>query len=433
MKRILLLSAFVLIFVQVSAQTGTWSGNIELSGAKLSLVFHLDESGNATLDVPDQGAKGIQATVKREVAGKIKIEIAAIAASFEGLWMLNTITGTFTQRGLEFPLSLKPGEPVRNRPQTPVGPFPYTTEDVSFNNGGACLKGTLTMPSNADRKTLALIMISGSGLQNRDEELFDHKPFAVIADALARVGVATLRYDDRGFGESTGDIVNFTEDDLKNDALAGIKLLRERFDAVGVLGHSEGGSLALLLASEGAVEFVVSLAAMVVSPSRTLLDQNEYALISAGIDEGVRKEYLRLLSDYFKHIVEGAPKPDASLYGISDALAQNFKAVQTQFNTPYMRSFISLDVQSALGKIQCPVLALNGTKDSQVDCAQNLSALEKGLKSPNKLAPIKNANHLFQHCDTGDVSEYKDIEETISPEVLETIVDWLKTEKSIRK
>ena len=133
--------------------------------------------------------------------GGITLNVPAINASFKGLWAGKVIAGTFTQHGMSFPMTLPPGAPVVRRPQTPVGPFPYATEEVSFTNGDAVLKGTLTLPDNCDRKTPVLIMVTGSGFQNRDEELFGHKPFAVIADAFARAGIATLRYDDRGFGE----------------------------------------------------------------------------------------------------------------------------------------------------------------------------------------------------------------------------------------
>lgn len=151
--------------------------------------------------MPDQGAKDIPVEVSRDAVGGITLNVPAINASFKGLWAGKVIAGTFTQRGMSFPMTLTPGAPVVRRPQTPVGPFPYATEEVSFTNGDAVLKGTLTLPDNCDRKTPVLIMVTGSGLQNRDEGMFSHKPFAVIADAFARAGIATLRYDDRGFGE----------------------------------------------------------------------------------------------------------------------------------------------------------------------------------------------------------------------------------------
>ncbi len=226
---------------------GEWSGKLNVFGQKLTLVFHLDDE-NCTIDSPDQGIKRIPAKLERTEIG-IKVSVSSINASYEGTKMGESITGIFKQHGQSFPLTLKPGSMKRNRPQTPVAPFPYQTQEVSFNNGDAVLKGTLVLPQNHTEKTPVLLMVTGSGLQNRDEEVFEHKPFAVIADALARQGIATLRYDDRGFGESTGDLVNVTTEVLKNDALAGVELLRKQFKHVGILGHSEGGTIGLMLAA----------------------------------------------------------------------------------------------------------------------------------------------------------------------------------------
>ena len=245
MKRIIATLTWTLIATAALAQTGHWTGKLDTGGATVSLIFHLGDS-TATLDVPDMGAKGIPVSVKRMATGQIELGIQSINASYKGVWTGKLISGTFTQHGMSFPMPLNPGVPTLKRPQTPVGPFVYVNADVTFSNGGAVLKGTLTTLKNCSRETPVLIMVTGSGLQSRDEEIFEHKPFAVIADAFAKAGIATLRYDDRGFGESTGDVISCTTEDLKNDALAGIRLLRERFDHVGVLGHSEGGSIALM-------------------------------------------------------------------------------------------------------------------------------------------------------------------------------------------
>lgn len=404
-------------------QSGDWSGKLDVYGNALILVFHLSDE-NCTMDSPDQGIKDIPASLERTSTG-IKVSIPSINASYEGFFMGKTVSGTFTQHGRSFPLTLIPGIPKRNRPQTPVGPFPYKTEELSFSNGDAVLKGTLTLPEKHNRNTPVLIMVTGSGLQNRDEEMFEHKPFAVIADALARNGFASLRYDDRGFGDSTGDLVYATTEDFKNDALAGIELLRKRFCHVGVLGHSEGGTIGLMLAAEKKVDFVVSLAGAVVSGKQILLEQNRWALLQAGYSEDITKNYCRVLEGLFDDIETGIT-PKLNGHGLPPELENNLKAVLTQAGTPYMRYFLSMDISSSLAGISCPVLALNGTKDRQVDCEQNLGALREGLAGAKWIIPVKGVNHLFQHCDTGDVSEYKEIEETIAPEVLETIVAWLK-------
>ena len=390
MKKLILFSLISLFSIGIKAQDsglkGAWTGKLNVFGSELTLVFHFNGE-DCTLDSPDQGVKGVPAKLERTVTG-IKVAVPSINASYEGVNMGESIMGTFKQHGQSFPLTIKPGLLKRNRPQTPAMPYPYQTQEVSFNNGDAILKGTLVIPKNASRQTPVLLMVTGSGLQNRDEEIFEHKPFAVIADALARAGIATLRYDDRGFGESTGDVVNCTTEDLKNDALAGVQLLRSRFDKVGVIGHSEGGTIALMLAAEKKVDFIVSLAGMAVSGKETLL---------------------------------------CTQYNLPTSLAQNLAVVTKQLQTPYMKHFLALDSRPLLGNITCPVLALNGTKDTQVDSESNLDALRSGLQknAKNKLEAIEGVNHLFQHCKTGMATEYGNIEETIAPEVLEKMVCWL--------
>lgn len=424
-----MLTMALLIWFNISAadaQTGTWSGRLDVQGKGLSLVFHLDEE-NPTMDSPDQGAKGIPVQLERKAGGNISIRIPSLGASYEGVWLIRQIVGTFTQMNLSFPLTLTPGENKPARPQTPQGPFPYQTEEVSFTNGDVALHGTLTLPEGYTRNTTALVMVTGSGLQNRDEEIFDHKPFAVIADALARAGIATLRYDDRGFNGYDGDINACTTEDFKNDALAGIVLLKERFDKVGVLGHSEGGTIALMLASDQKTDFIISLAGMVISGAETLVWQNRLALLEAGIPEAIVETYCRLLSEAFDKQINGGSFPSADLYDLPDVLKQNYQAVLAQIRTPYMTHLLTLDMRQILPGINCPVMALNGTKDLQVEAGSNLEALRKGLPAnkTSHIEAIDGVNHLFQHCTTGSVSEYRTIEETVSPEVLIKITDWI--------
>ena len=422
-----IISAILLFSIALfsHAQTGTWSGKLDVQGTKISLVFHLDEE-NPTMDSPDQGAKGIPIQVTRGEMGNITIKIPSIGATYEGQWLVKQIVGTFKQWGSSLPMTLTPGVEKLNRPQTPVGPFPYATEEVSFSNGDAVLEGTLVLPEGCSRKTPVLVMVTGSGLQNRDEEIYEHKPFAVIADALARAGIATLRYDDRGFGESTGDLVLCTTEDLKNDALAGIDLLRKRFDKVGVIGHSEGGTIALMLAAENKADFIVSLAGMVVSGKETLLWQNRVSLAAAGIPAETIDSYCKALETVFDASTAGMPLPSTSQFDLPAALSQNLSAVMRQLSMPYLKHFVTLDVRPLLGVISCPVLALNGTKDMQVEAESNLRALRSGLPDNpcNKFETVEGVNHMFQHCQTGMTTEYRDIEETFAPEVLETLVEW---------
>lgn len=429
MKKLILFSLISLFSIGIKAQDsglkGAWTGKLNVYGNELTLVFHFNGE-DCTLDSPDQGVKGVPAKLERTVTG-IKVAVPSINASYEGVNMGESIMGTFKQHGQSFPLTIKPGLLKRNRPQTPAMPYPYQTQEVSFNNGDAILKGTLVIPENASRQTPVLLMVTGSGLQNRDEEIFEHKPFAVIADALARAGIATLRYDDRGFGESTGDVVNCTTEDLKNDAFAGVQLLRSRFDKVGVIGHSEGGTIALMLAAEKKVDFIVSLAGMAVSGKETLLWQNRLALAAANIPSETIDVYCNALDEVFDACISGTAMPSTTQYNLPTSLAQNLAVVTKQLQTPYMKHFLALDSRPLLGNITCPVLALNGTKDTQVEPESNLGALRSGLQknAKNKLEAIEGVNHLFQHCKTGMATEYGNIEETIAPEVLEKMVYWL--------
>ena len=427
MKRILtFFAAIVLLALHANAQTGTWSGKLDVQGTKLSLVFHLDDD-NPTMDSPDQGAKGIPIQIERKSFGGITIKVPSLGASYEGIYMVQQIVGTFKQAGMSLPLTLTPGEDKPKRPQTPQGPFPYATEEVTFLNGDVALNGTLVLPQGYTRTTPVLIMVTGSGQQNRDEEIFEHKPFAVIADALARAGIATLRYDDRGISGYTGNINDCTTEDFKNDALAGVELLRTRFDKVGVIGHSEGGTIALMLAAEKKVDFIVSLAGMVVSGAETLVWQNKVALQGAGLTKEQIDSYCKLLETAFDVRMNGGRMPDPNDYNVPDVLMQNYWAVVAQIQMPYMIHFLKLDMRPLLGKITCPVLALNGTKDTQVEHESNLSALRNGLQSDSKnmIESVDGVNHLFQRCKIGAVTEYRDIEETISPAVLETIIQWI--------
>ena len=427
MKKLVLFLMLCIASVASRAQggdvKGDWSGKLSVSGREITLVFHLDGE-NSTMDSPDQGAKGIPAKSESTGTG-IKVSVPSLNASYEGVIKGESIEGTFRQNGLSFPMNLKPGVVMRNRPQTPVPPYPYQEQEVNFSNGDAVLKGTLVLPEHYTRNTPVLLMVTGSGLQNRDEEIFEHKPFAVIADALARQGIATLRYDDRGFGESTGDLVNFTTEDLKNDALAGVELLRRQFQHVGIIGHSEGGTIALMLAAEGKVDFVVSLAGNIISGEKTLLEQNRWALEQAGYSQDVTDRYCTALKNLFDELKAGR-NPELTDHGLPQGFEQNLQLVKAQSSTPYMRYFLALDLTDRLGKITCPVLALNGTKDRQVNCEENLNALRNGLAGQHEIKAIEGVNHLFQHCNTGNSTEYKDIEETIAPEVLEIIATWLK-------
>lgn len=409
------------------AQQGAWSGDLNVMGTKLPLVFNFSADG-CTLDSPAQGAKDIPAQKSVAEDGTIKVTVAMIGATFEGKMEGDCINGTFSQGGLQLPLTLKQGEKKVNRPQTPVAPFPYKQEDVSFENNGYRFEGTLCTPTNSTRKTPVVVLVTGSGQQNRDEELFGHKPFAVIADALARNGIASLRYDDRGWDNKSIDFSNFSTYDFKDDAAAALQLMRQRFDHVGIIGHSEGGTIALMLAAEGKADFIVSLAGMAASGRETLLQQNRLVLQEAGMTPDVVETYCKPIAKALDELAAGKAVEEISDADVPNEMKPVFKKTLQQGNSPYLRHFLTLNPAALLPKIKCPVLALNGTKDTQVDCTQNLTTLEKGLSNcRHDIKKVEGVNHLFQHCQTGIVMEYQQIEETMAPEVLGIITEWIKT------
>ena len=420
--------ALAMLGFTANAQEGSWNGELDVMGTKLPLVFNFSPNG-CTMDSPSQNAKGIPAEKTVSDDGTIKVKVGMIGATFEGKMADGEIKGTFTQNGFPLPLTLKAGKLAVKRPQTPVPPFPYKEESVSFTNAGYTFNGTLTLPENYTKQTPVVLMVTGSGQQNRDEELFEHKPFAVIADALARQGIASLRYDDRGWGDKSVNFADFTTDDFRQDAAAALPLLRKRFNKVGILGHSEGGTIAMMLAAEGKVDFIVSLAGMAISGKETLVMQNRQAMSSIGLPKDIVDSYCATISNILNEIANGKKTSEITIDGVPDNLKPILKKSLEQANSPYIRHFITVDASKQLSKIKCPVLALNGTKDTQVDCAANTTLLEKGLiNSKHTIKKIEGVNHLFQHCTTGNVVEYQQIEETIASEVLEIIYSWINNE-----
>lgn len=387
---------------------GTWHGTLKLNAMKLSIVMHFSDNA-CTLDSPDQGAKGIKGEVREITAEKVDVAFPTLNATYTGMLKDGKIEGTFTQMGYKLPLVLEEGQPVRIRPQTPQPPFPYQTEEVSFVNteDSASLAGTLTYPVgyNSKRKVPVVIMVTGSGLQNRDEELFEHKPFLVIADFLARNGIASLRYDDRGAGLSTGDIENVTTEGFCRDAAAGIAFLRKtgHFSKIGVLGHSEGGSIAFILAAQKKCDFIVSMAGPGLRGDSIIVEQTNELLRQQGQPATMTVRQMRL-------------------------------TMLLQKTNPWYDYFVDFDPAPVIKQIKCPALLLNGDKDSQVMAASNIPVIrallsdnEKHQLPDNQVIKVyPGLNHLFQHCTTGMPAEYGSIEETISEEVLHDIAEWIK-------
>lgn len=442
-KNWLLLAALMLTASDAIALRGSWRGELDLGQMKVPLVFNFSESvsgeTSCTLDSPSQGAKGIATEVVRCDADSISLTCNVIGASYTGRISAGAIKGRFQQRGYEFPLDLTPDVALEDRrPQTPRPPFPYSVVDTTFvAPDGAVMSATLTLPQTTDsRKFPAVVMVTGSGPQNRDEEYCDHKPFAVIADILARNGIASLRYDDRGTGKSTGDYLTATTHTIKDDAVSGIDFLRSipGIGKVGVLGHSEGGTVAFMVGAEKKADFIVSLAGMAISGKETSMRQNSHSLDKMTLSDTEKANSLKLIELVFDIItsqVKSGTAAPIDVYKLAaenclqvpDQILQSLKMTQST-RAPWIDAFLVLNPREYIDKVRCPVLAINGEKDTQV-YPDNLTVIKKHAPQAKTML-MPRLNHLMQHAVTGEVSEYDEIRETISPEVLDAIVNFIK-------
>ena len=450
MRKAITILFALLTCISASSQDfiGSWTGKLDVMGTQLNLVFNITKADGGslacTMDSPDQNVKGIPAEITVADSGKMKIDIAPIMASFEGKQDGNMIKGTFNQGGMSFPLELRPGTVERNRPQTPQEPYPYKTEEVRFENkaDNASLCGTLTYPVNygkADKDAVPIVvMVTGSGLQNRDEEIFDHKTFLVIAYYFARNGIATLRYDDRVVGKSTGDAANATTVDFMNDALAAVGFARNtgKFGPVGVLGHSEGGSIAFMLGAQGKADFIVSMAGPGVSGADILVAQNKVALKTGALPDNIVNDYCAVLRIVLAELAssravtdpESAVHSAVSQAGVSLPAPLTANLVQViRACTPWLRYFIAYDPAGDIKAVKCPTMAVNGESDTQVAAKANIGAIRTLLPDnpENLVKTYPGLNHLFQTCITGLAVEYGQIDETISPAVLKDMADWI--------
>lgn len=447
------------------ALEGTWLGKLAVSGVELRIVFNVardaDGTYTATLDSPDQGAKGIPVSKVQVENGTVLFEIKAAAALYEGKFNADAseITGQWKQGGVALPLDLKRvAEVVLNRPQTPQKPYPYREVEVTYMNekDQVRLAGTLTLPDPADPNVKSpypvAILITGSGAQDRDETMFEHKPFLVIADALTRRGIAVLRVDDRGVGGSTGDPETATSQDLANDVKAGIAFLKTRSDIdperIGLIGHSEGGMIAPMVAVDlpEDVAFIVLLAGPGVPGDEIMVAQGE--LINRAY--GASEEDIQTGTVFYKRlcdVIKGEQDLTAARQKLhlifddmvktmteeeKDALGDIDQYIAGQIEhltSPWFRYFLSYDPRPALRQVKCPVLAINGTKDLQVPYKENLEAIRAALTEAGNTAftlrELPNLNHLFQTTQTGSPAEYGVIEETIAADALRLITDWV--------
>lgn len=438
-----LLLALLLPLIAYAQFAGEWKGKLSMGQTELALVFKFVQTDSViigSLDVPQQGAKNLPIDKIKLNGNKIALTISAIGFDYNGTLNegdMPTIEGEMRQNGYTFPLTLKPNIKV-NRPQTPKSPFPYFQEEVVVVNAkdGNKLTGTLVKPLMMNSNTPVAVLVSGSGQQNRDEELMEHKPFWVIADYLARNGIATLRYDDRGVGGSDAlGLATATTETFKGDVLAMVNYLKENgMKNIGVIGHSEGGLIAFMLGAEVEdLNFVVSLAGTAVSGDQILIEQNRMLLEKSEVPTEIVNSYCELLKEIYAIKRSGAQfNRESKITELRNKYSNlplqmigNIAALlQPQAWIDY---FISYDPTEALKNIGCRVLALNGDKDVQVIAKQNIDALKQHILAEQLTTKIyPDLNHLFQHCTTGMPNEYYQIEETISPEVLLDITNWIK-------
>lgn len=431
--------------IHATALTGKWRGCLTIGRNELPIVltFGTDSVGKPTVSFssPSQSPESYPMIVDLCADDSLVVRYPKFGIIYRASVNPERIKGRFRQIMTGYDLTLTPEEPLTDRrPQTPVPPYPYTTIDTTFTStDGTRLSATITLPPNATDAPL-VVMVTGSGPQNRDEEIFEHRPFAVIADCLARNGIASLRYDDRGVGRSEGDFSTATTYTFADDARSAVNFARTiaEIGRIGILGHSEGGTIALMLAAEGVSDFIITLAGMAVSAKTTLIEQNIYALEKAGFDERTIADASLLLGKVFDEIAsqytQGVRAPidikaiirDNGL-NLPEELAKQTEESMSQ-RTPWLDCFLTINPERLLAKVKCPTLALNGDKDTQVNATRNLATIGTHI-SQAEVHTLPGLNHLFQHAQNGDTSEYGSLTETIASEVLDMIVEFCRRQR----
>lgn len=442
---------------------GTWQGTLDVQGTQLRIVFHVargeDGSLTGTMDSPDQGAYGISLTGVSVTQRTLTLEVAGLGVTYTGSVSDSggAVTGTFTQGPMSVPLELARSEVALERParpQEPKPPLPYTAVDVTFSNPDANIElaGTLTAP-RGEGAFPGVVLVSGSGRQDRDESLMGHKPFLVLSDHLTRQGVVVLRYDDRGVGASEGDFATATSRDFTSDALAAVAYLRQQPqvapDRVGIAGHSEGGLIAPMAAGRSdEVAFIVMLAGPGVPGIDVLVAQGRLINRAAGTPEEVVEMNARVQTG-LAEIVRDETDPDVAESRMRALLAAEFNGLPpaireavgealseatidrtiAQFSSPWFRFFLHHDPRPVLEDVSVPVLSLIGEKDLQVPPELNgpeiEAALRRGGNADATVRTLPGLNHLFQEAETGSPSEYQRIEETMNAAALEAVSSWI--------
>jgi hypothetical protein len=436
----------------ISKFEGTWQGAIETGNMRMRLQLHLshDEQSHliAALDSLDQSIQGIPASQVTEKSNDLKLEISAFGAEYTGTLdaTKNKIAGNWSQNGNIEKLDFQRSDHVLDpqRPQNPSKPYPYKEEEVFFpaSGGNATLAATFTIPQGPGPFPAA-VLISGSGPSDRDETIAGHKPFLVLADLLTRKGVIVLRYDKRGIAQSTGDYATATIDDFAQDVQAALQYLKARKDVdarrLGLIGHSEGGILAALAATRSNdVNWMVLLASPATSGEKTLLRQSELIARTGGLPEEQitrslefdRKAYAAVRGEKDSAALEKRLATLVDQSGLGAAMPPAVLQAQIRTMTsPWFRQFLDYDPGPSYEKIKCPVLAMNGMRDLQVDSAENVPLLRKAFEaSGNKdvtIVEVDGVNHLFQTAQSGSPALYGAIEETMAPEVQTAIANWV--------
>ncbi|MGN6477928.1 MAG: alpha/beta hydrolase family protein [Flavipsychrobacter sp.] len=463
MKQALSIAALVAITLSANAQSilpGNWEGKLDAGSMTLRMVLKVQEADgkySGLLSSPDQGVSNIPIGPV-QLKGDSVFFSAGPNANYEGKLNSEAMNGVWHQNGMTFPLDLakteKPSEVVR--PQTPVPPFQYESEDVSFTNADKSITygGTITIPRTPGAKP-ALLLITGSGAQNRDEELAGHKPFAVIADYLTNKGYIVLRVDDRGVGKTTGSRKTATSADYAKDANAAIDYLKSRKEVnpkkIGIMGHSEGGMIApMVAASRNDIDFIILEAGPGVKIYELMEDQSAASLESEGMPAGIVADYRKLYRGFEQSLITGTSEADArnkmnevmkawlkvakpgsiEIVGTTDSARAKFIDDFVEiYNDKWFTYFLKYDPQPTLEKLKCKVLAINGSRDIQVLPKSNLDGIRQSLaKSKSKkydVIELEGLNHLFQECNKCTVAEYGTLDQTISPKALGTVSDWL--------
>ncbi len=460
--KIIIATLLLLILATASALsqnlTGVWHGNAKTPDDKdILFVFLFEKNGDAyttTMAIPTFNVDGIKPKSTSLKEGILIINASELGMKYEGTWneTTNLIEGTYNEGNVKLLLNLKKGNPKMpkiNRPQEPLKPYPYYEEDVTFNNteAGILLSGTFTRPSQKGTYPV-VILISGSGRHDRNASAMTHKPFLVLSDYLTRNNIAVLRYDDRGFGESTGDFSKATTADFAQDVLSAVRYLKSRKDIdakhIGLIGHSEGGIIAPLAANQTKdISFIVSLAGTGIPGSEVSVMQSKslrpfpvpdevafeknvrksIKIASSNKEISQKREELTAHNNtYLAPILKSLGAPDES---ISTFIKKETEGALKPWNT----YFFNYNPAEEFEKLSIPVLSLNGSKDTQVNATVNQNAIRNALIKGNnknyKIVELENLNHLFQECTTGKINEYKDIEQTLSPIALKEISNWI--------